>query len=304
MPGIAPGFNYLHRTTANDLLAGRLYVVRTFIRDDEANRRKDVLKRAAAALARIHHLNGERLLELFILSDSPGRIVTLVAHGGTLLRYLEHTPRANRLEIALGVADGLKFLHADSIKKPYIIVLGNLHVTTVLMHGKVPLLSDFSQNRITPKPDDDGCDAATTPKYGMLTSMAPEIQDSAGARTTASDVFAFAVLLFELAADHRPFPEMRPIGAAVQLREGRRPSRGELRLGVKERAVWRIIARCWAQDPSSRPQMPAVYDDLRQLNQVRGSWAAALLDAARAVVGGWLLLFNLLFPSVLSRSRT
>ncbi|KZV97110.1 hypothetical protein EXIGLDRAFT_731634 [Exidia glandulosa HHB12029] len=73
--------------------------------------------------------------------------------------------------------------------------------------------------------------------------------------TCASDVFAFATLVFELYSGFSPFASRSPISAVAALTNGERPGRDEVHRHDLSDLVWSLITACWAQEPFLRPAM-------------------------------------------------
>jgi hypothetical protein len=83
--------------------------------------------------------------------------------------------------------------------------------------------------------------------------MAPE-QLQRLAYSKATDVFAFAVLLFEIFAREEPWKNVPPINAITKVIAGER-----MVVPASASAVVRnLMEQCWAQDPAQRPHMRAV----------------------------------------------
>ena len=68
-----------------------------------------------------------------------------------------------------------------------------------------------------------------------------------------------------------PFYELRsPVAIIGKLRSGGRPSRPPRKLahhGLDDR-LWALIELCWAQDPSARPTMAQVHEQLEKMRQL------------------------------------
>lgn len=260
--GLGGGSYNVRRGALPGPQGGPFFVAVTIIREDANNARQHLLERHAAALVLITHPHVETLLQ----TNYPGQpgflLVTPWPDGGDLRAYLASNPEVDVLLIARTLARTVHDLH---VMTPTIIH-GNLDLSSVLMHNHTPRLWDFALCRLQPAPANGPL--AVTPaadgSEGMLTAMAPELYRTDQV-STASDVYAFGILLFELFARHRPFPSTTRLHAAVLLCRGDRPSRIELPLGPRSDAVWAIIVRCWAQDVAARPTMAHVLADLHHV---------------------------------------
>lgn len=119
-----------------------------------------------------------------------------------------------------------------------------------------------------------------TPAY-----MAPECYD--GVATPVSDVFALAVVAYELLTGRRPFDRDTAVAtmAAIRLDDAEPPSHA-----APDRAIppWidAVILRGLAKDPAARfPDMAAFAAALRARPRHRRWWIPAVAAAAAAVVG-------------------
>ncbi len=105
--------------------------------------------------------------------------------------------------------------------------------------------------------------ARTADWAGQAQYMAPECLDYES--RLASDVFAFGVLLYEMAAGRKAFHEYAP----AQILAGRLTGDLTLQWPPDVAPELRALAeRCMLQDPEARPSFREVVEDLRR--QVRG----------------------------------
>jgi serine/threonine protein kinase len=147
----------------------------------------------------------------------------------------------------------------------------------VLLDGALlPRIADFGLARlVTPE-----CQMEMTESVGTPVYMAPELAGTA--YTAKVDVYAFGVLLFEIAAARRAFEKHRHLGACAFLAflalvaDGLRPTVPD---GVPPRAA-ALIRACWDPDPDRRP---AFADMLRDPHQflLEGADAAAFRTFTR-----------------------
>ncbi|CAL4931978.1 unnamed protein product [Urochloa decumbens] len=102
-----------------------------------------------------------------------------------------------RVGILRGVASGLVYLHEE---REQVVVHRDVKPSNVLLGADMaPRLGDFGLARLY----EHGADPATTRVVGTLGYMSPEIVVT-GRATAATDVFAFGVLLLEVACGCRP----------------------------------------------------------------------------------------------------
>ncbi|KAF8727998.1 hypothetical protein HU200_018571 [Digitaria exilis] len=103
-----------------------------------------------------------------------------------------------RVRILRGVASGLVYLHEEWEQ---VVVHRDVKAGNVLLDEDMgPRLGDFGLARLY---EPAGSGPATTRVVGTVGYMAPELTVT-GKASTATDVFAFGVLLLEVACGHRP----------------------------------------------------------------------------------------------------
>jgi hypothetical protein len=79
-----------------------------------------------------------------------------------------------------------------------------------------------------------------------------------------ADVYAFALLLWELAHQRRSFEGMTGLGACRSACRGDRPT---IELPPNYNAIVALIRECWAQRPEERPSMSTVLERLETCMQ-------------------------------------
>ncbi|KAF8313210.1 kinase-like protein, partial [Clavulina sp. PMI_390] len=159
------------------------------------------------------------------------------------------------------IASALSYLH--QLRPP--IIHGDLHARNILIDiSGNGLLSDFGLSRF--KHEHEVTRTATNiTEGGKYRYMAPELLSSSPShkfRTTpASDCYAFAMTILELATLQKPFAEFDNERAAFSAAEGgvrpERPGLGAFS-SLNEQQVdllWALLTEMWEQDPSKRPNM-------------------------------------------------
>jgi serine/threonine protein kinase len=150
--------------------------------------------------------------------------------------YWTHTQIAI---IVAGIAIGINRLHTCGIAhgalKPSDILLGENYQ---------PKISDYVTWTM------ERTRVAKPSQVGSPTYTAPEIYDCAIDPTGSVDVFAFGLILYELAVGEKAFP-LSLSTAAVMKRVimGQRPTIPQ----TVDPKVSRLITRCWAPQPERRP---------------------------------------------------
>ncbi|CAL9228764.1 unnamed protein product [Arabidopsis halleri] len=170
-----------------------------------------------------------------------------------------------RFQIAKGIASGLLYIHEEWEK---IVIHRDVKPSNVLIDSKMnPRLGDFGLARLYER----GTLSQTTALVGTIGYMAPELSRN-GNPSSASDVFAFGVLLLEIVCGRKPTDscsfflvdwvmELQANGeiiSAIDPRLGSGYDGGEARLALA------VGLLCCHQKPTSRPSMRMV---LRYLNR-------------------------------------
>jgi hypothetical protein len=133
--------------------------------------------------------------------------------------------------VALGVAGALRRLHACGLALPHL----SLH-TVFLGAGRRPRVAAFAA-------------APRAPKW-----QPPELYDG-GAHERPSDVFCFAMVLYEMATGREAFAAMERVAVARTFAVHRKKPPLPPGLGSGLRAM---IRHCWRTDPALRPEMPEI----------------------------------------------
>ncbi|XP_019097941.1 PREDICTED: lectin-domain containing receptor kinase VI.3-like isoform X1 [Camelina sativa] len=169
-----------------------------------------------------------------------------------------------RFQIAKGIASGLLYLHEEWEQ---IVIHRDVKPSNVLIESDMnPRLGDFGLARLYER----GSQSNTTVVVGTIGYMAPELARN-GKSSSASDVFAFGVLLLEIISGRRPTDSgtffladwvmelhaSDEILRAVDPRLGSGYDDGEAKLALV------IGLHCCHQRPASRPSMRTV---LRYMN--------------------------------------
>jgi serine/threonine protein kinase len=171
--------------------------------------------------------------------------------------------------VALALAAGMHYLHSRQI------LHRDLKPANVLLDSHfLPRISDFGLSKLlTSENQSDMTGNIGTPIY-----MAPELATNT-TYTGKVDVYAFGIMLFELATGKRAFAEIRhlkPVQLVNQVINGARP-----KIPPEVPAhVAALMTACWDADPDKRPSFA---DMLRNSEQflLEGAQRDAFLNFAR-----------------------
>ena len=168
------------------------------------------------------------------------------------IRQAQRMSRAEAFPIAVQLAEGLEAAHRAGIVHAD-FKSGNVILVPAPAGGVRAVITDFGLSRIDPTAtvlDETRTMTVSGRIVGTLAYMSPE-QISGGTVTTASDIYSFGVVLFEMATGKLPFDGRRVIHAAVQRASGERPTARSLDPSIDPQ--WdAAITRCLQNDPARR----------------------------------------------------
>lgn len=186
-------------------------------------------------------------------------------------------PLSKLLKIVLPLVDAIASAHAHGVVhrdlKPRNIMVTDEHRVKVLDFGLAKKDTSFF-----PDGEDSHTAPLTSTRVGTVTGtipyMAPE-QLQGLEVTAASDVFALGVVLYEMAAGHRPWSRPSAVDLAVAILRDPAPPLGVAKQGYGQE-LQAILDQCLAKDPAERyPSARRLHDALARLES---SWMSETFE--------------------------
>eukprot|EP00249_Psilotum_nudum_P014021 c24625_g1_i1 orf=199-1584(-) len=191
-------------------------------------------------------------------------IITKFMEEGCLHQYLQRRQKLDVQEViqlALGIAEGMSFLHSRGI------VHRDLKSANVLLDEKGNVVIGDLGNCCLWNEERE-----IKQELGSYRWMAPEVfadESRTIQLTPQSDVYSFGILLWELVTCKLPYADYTDIQAAVAVvMNGLRPSIPEYCFPP----LRYIIEKCWSQNPSDRPKFTQIVEMLKIISKHCRSW--------------------------------
>ncbi|KAK0417250.1 hypothetical protein QR680_012904 [Steinernema hermaphroditum] len=219
-----------------------------------------MLEKEADILSKVRHRN---IIQFFgVCHTNPDFfIVTEFAENGCLFEYLHERADfeldfSRILSWAIQIAHGVQYLHCEA---PVTIIHRDLKSKNVVL-GKqlVCKLCDFGTSK-------DLTHSYTQPTWGGTAAwMSPEIINQHEKITTASDVWSFAVVLWELTSREIPYKGLSEFKIYTII------STLSERLVIPDycpKELANLLRSCWRAEPEERPTMREVVTELERIGQ-------------------------------------
>lgn len=181
-----------------------------------------------------------------------------------------------RLNIAIGAARGLTFLHTSDKK----VIYRDFKASNILLDGNYNAkISDFGLAKLGPSGGDSHVSTRVMGTYGYA---APEYI-ATGHLYVKSDVYGFGVVLLEMLSGQRAFDTKRPTGQQ-NLIEWLKPllsQKKKLKTSVMDARIEgqysskamvqaaQLTLKCLEADPKNRPSMKEVVEVLEQIEAMK-----------------------------------
>ncbi|KAF8996204.1 kinase-like domain-containing protein [Cyathus striatus] len=221
------------------------------------------------------HLCHENVLPfygIYHLVDTFGRICLTSPwmERGNINEHLKRNPDVNRTLLVLDTIEGISYLHANEV------IHGDLKGANILITpGGRACLADFGLSTVVDAEILRWTSLESSASIGgTVRWTAPELMDpeNENARpTTASDIYAFSCVCYEIFTGTNPFYEIvRDPAVMLKVMRGERPSlpaQNSLpcrRWGLTTR-VWALMEKCWQQNAAKRPTASTIIETIHKL---------------------------------------
>jgi serine/threonine protein kinase len=213
----------------------------------------------------------------------PAEIQTAIATNGPLDTILERAGRGQQFEfwnptgkaiLICGIALGMRFIHSKGI------IHGDLKPGNILVNGRgQAVISDFGVSCFESEPQ------TLAPDAGTVNYSAPEQLTTGAICTRQIDVFAFALVMYEILTGTAVFPRAEfefPI--VKRILSGDRPAVPD----TCGRLMQDLSPRCWSASPRKRPTFDAIIGAFRDAGfQIAPGVDQAALVAYVAEIESW-----------------
>ena len=174
---------------------------------------------------------------------------------GTLYDMIKKIPTINEKLIAIDIGEGLAYLHKKKI--PF----SDLNSKNILIY------KETNSNKLRAKLVDIGFSELKEKIAPLLTNNNDEVPDDAWLApeifndeppTNKSEIYSYAIILWELASKQHPFKNMREDEIVEKVLNNERPAL----TSIKKHLFKDIIISCWKTDPIDRPTLQNIIKNL------------------------------------------
>jgi len=216
-------------------------------------KKTEFLKEAELLMSLRPHKNVTAFLGFVV---QPLCIITEFLAGGSLEGFLASEAKLDMrqvIDFAKDITAGMVHLHSEGI------IHRDLASRNLLLDDKLGIkISDFGLSRVIGGKGESG---VTKSETGPLKFMSPEALVHQR-YSSKSDVYSFAIVMIEMLTRQEPWPNETAVSVAIAVgRDDQRPSIPDFTPPkIKE-----IIQKCWATEPTKRPEFGEVHELLEQI---------------------------------------
>ncbi|KAJ3352927.1 hypothetical protein GGF32_003262 [Allomyces javanicus] len=220
----------------------------------------ELVAKEACIWSSLRHPHVLPLLGVSLKSNPPFLVMPLM-ESGDLTAYSRGKPPHEHLRLLHEAAQGMAYLHGKNI------LHGDLKGNNVLVDGSGRAqVADFGQSRTLSM-----ASRASTFKNGSVGNVrwiGPERYKRKAQYRLEPDVFAFAMVIYEVVAGNMPFFEEHDSDVIKDwIKDGARPDAPTESPSYSPK-LWALVVRCWAHDWTTRPTFAAIVTELNGLRAV------------------------------------
>jgi serine/threonine protein kinase len=239
----------------------------------------DLVKNEFDVMMRIQHINVVKAFHYItwiynpelkttirdIGSESQTFIIQEYCDSGTLGHLLSHklVPSNAVHNYLLDVAHGMQYMHSKGV------IHGDLTLNNIMLctnsnskYGYISKIADFGLSRVF----DVGQTHDNTKSCGTISHMSPELFQE-GQLSRESDVYAFAIMIWEAWNRKKPFTGHYYMSVVKMVCDGERPT-----IEPIIPAGWvDLMKQCWSGDRKMRPTFDAIVETINKMKACSSS---------------------------------
>lgn len=203
-----------------------------------------------------------RVVAMLGFLESPVQLVVEFMANGTLLQLLRsHSSISSQQQFWMtkDVVEGMMFIHSQQI------LHRDLKSTNILMDDTYRCtICDFNLSTPSFSALSSAMKSSVQADVGTLAYRAPETFGFKPKYSKASDIFSFAIVLWEILTREVPYCDIANEDIRSGVKDGDRldlPKEASPDC-VEERFLLELVPRCWDQKPEQRPSFALIYEEL------------------------------------------
>ncbi|EFA75541.1 hypothetical protein PPL_11046 [Heterostelium album PN500] len=230
----------------------------------------EMFQNEVSILSKLRHPNVVQFLGACTSGSEEHHCIVIEWMGGGSLRqflidyfqFLEQNPLL-RLNIAKDIAKGMCYLHGSNPP----ILHRDLSSGNILLDNTIDTRRTYNVNDFKCKISDFGLSrlkmeqGTMTASVGCIPYMAPEVFKGES-NSEKSDVYSYAMILWELLTSEEPQQDMKPMKMAnLAAHESYRPP-----IPLTTNPKWKeLITMCWDSNPDRRPTFKQIIDHIKEM---------------------------------------
>ncbi|RGB36424.1 kinase-like domain-containing protein, partial [Rhizophagus diaphanus] len=185
-------------------------------------------------------------------------LVLEYANEGSLRDYLKKNFTSlkwnDKIQMALDITNGLKFLHSKEI------IHRDLHSKNILVNNRKLLIADLGLSK---KLKEVMSSNSLGNRRGMVEYTEPQcLKNRKYIKDNKSDIYSLGILFWEISSGHPPFSDCSQDLVYHYIKNDEREDPIE---GTPPK-YQELYQKCWESEPKERPNIKEVYEILSRLN--------------------------------------